>query len=164
MGHFAKIKGQSSTKGGAYFQPGNYVVQIQRCKMGQTRKEVDFFVAECKIVESDNDELRPGSEGSFMVTMDKDPALGNIADFMRMGIWLAAREEGKTAAELGSVDAIPLDEEDADEIVSEENPLAGLLMGLYAYNKPTRAGNDFTRHKWITPEEARENIKLAMSA
>lgn len=160
MGLFGGIKGQRGSQGGVYFLPGNYVVEIQRCKTGKTRKEIDFFVAECKIVESDNPERKPGSSASFMVTLDKDPALGNIADFMRMGMWLQGRAAGLDDLP-PEADGIELDEGDADEICGEDNPFVGMEMGLEAYNKPTKAGNDFTRHKWLPPEIARANIELA---
>ncbi len=163
MGLFGDIKGQSSARGGVYFTPGNYVVEVERCKIGQTRKGVDFFVAECKVIETDSKELRPGASASFLVTLDKDPALGNIADFMRMGLWLQGRDAGIDGLP-ADADSVSLEEGDADEICGEDNPFVGLRVGLEAYNKPTKAGNDFTRMKWLLPETAAANIEMARAA
>lgn len=163
MGLFGDIKGQRSTMGGHYFVPdAHYVVEVQRCKTGKTRKNVDFYVVECLILETDSDKMKPGAPGEMMVTLDKDPALGNIADHMRMGLWLQGRD-AKVDGLPPSAEAVEMDEEIADEIVGENNPLAGLVMGLFAYNKDTKAGNPFTRHRWMTPEEARAHIQVSQA-
>jgi hypothetical protein len=154
MGLFKDIKGARGTKGGLYFVPGNYLVLINRCKLGETRKGIDFFVAETKVVWSDVEERKPGSEPSYMVTMDKDPALGNVADFMRAGLACKAVQQlGATIEDIGEIDEIELSEEEAEEIVGEANPLAGVVMALNAFNKPTAAGKDFTRVKWAIPTD-----------
>ncbi|KKN50654.1 hypothetical protein LCGC14_0630810 [marine sediment metagenome] len=164
MGLFGDIKGQRSTMGGHYFIPdAHYVVEIQRCKTGKTRKNVDFFVVECLIRETDSDKMRPGAPGEMMVTLDKDPALGNIADFMRMGLWIQGRD-AEVDGLPPSAEDVEMDEDIADEVVGENNPLAGLVMGVYAYNKDTKAGNPFTRHRWMTSEEARTKIQVAKVA
>jgi hypothetical protein len=134
MGIFSGVREAKVTEGGRYIEPGNYIVEIQRCKEGETRKKVEFFVAECRILESDNSNMKPGEEASWMVTADKDATVGNLKHF-------AMATTGCTEDEV--------DEAGLKEIVSERNPLAGLKMRVYAYNKPTQAGKPFTRVKWI---------------
>lgn len=134
MGVFSAVKDARPTQGGRYFDPGNYVVKINRCKHGMTRKNVDFFVVETKILESDNDGLPIGSEASWMVTMDKDAAPGNIKSF---------------AMAATGVDEDGIDEAGILEIVSDRQPLAGMIMRVEAFNKPTKEGKPFTRIKWL---------------
>lgn len=158
MGLFANIKNQRGTQGGVYFTPGLYVAKINRVKLGETRKKEDFFVVECEIVESDSDERKPGSTVSWMVMFKHDAALGNIADFIRAGLWAyAVQNEQEPAAE--DFNDIEIDEESADEVTSEDNPFAGLLMKVEATNIKTRAGKDFTVVKW-TPPTAEELAAL----
>ena len=161
MGFFADIKGQRSTQGGHYFLPdAHYIIEIQRCKMGKTRKSIDFFVVEGLILETDSDKMKVGAPAEMMVTLDKDPAMGNIADFMRCGLWVQGRDAGVPSLPEKAED-VEMDEDTADDIIGEENPLAGVVVGVFAYNKDTQKGNPFTRHTWMPQEEARAKIKVA---
>ena len=159
MGRFSAIKDARGSRS-LYFQPGRYRVKIERCKYGKTRKGVDMFVAETVVIESDSDTLVPGTTPSFLVTFDKDPALGNVADFMRVGLAALAAGEGQMLVP----DTIELDESIAEEIAGEENILAGIELGLYAYNKPTKAGNPFTRLEWNVPKDVLASAQQAQSA
>lgn len=141
MGIFGAVAGARATEGGRYFEPdGEYVVQIQACKHGKTRKGVDFFVVECRVVESNISKLPPKAECSWMVTMDKDAAPGNINAFI-----------------CAATDCAPDDVDEAGvlAIVGKDQPLAGDLIRTSTFNKPTKAGNPFTRHVWkaLTPDE-----------
>jgi hypothetical protein len=162
MGIFDGIKGQRGTLGGVYFKEGHYVVLIDRVKSGRTRKDIDFFVAECTVKESSNSDMPAGKKPSFMVMLDKDAAMGNVSDFLRVGMWIKMRDEGLDDLP-ASYDLIDPDSDDAEECCGEDNPLAGIVMGLRAYVVETRAGNPFTRHQWMLPEEARENIAVAVA-
>lgn len=143
-----KINDEKGTEGGLYFAPGNYVAEIQRCKMIKTLKKDDAFVAEFKVIESDVVKIGPGSEPSFFVNMDgKHPklALGNVADFMRAGLAALAAAAGE---ECPPIDEIELDTPTCEAITGADNILAGVKLAIYAFNKPTQAGKDFTRIKW----------------
>lgn len=148
MSVFAKVNEARATEGGRYFEPGNYVVLINRIKHGETRKGVDFFVVETKVLESDCAAIPAGSECSWMVTLDKDAALGNIKSFAMAATGCADNE---------------VDEAGILELVSDRQPLAGQVMRVEAFNKPTRDGKPFTRVKWLAPTdvEAARYTKLA---
>ena len=162
MGMFDDINNHRGTQGGVYFHPDHhYMVEIERCKLGKTRRNVDMFVAECKVIETDSDERKPGSVVSFLVTLDKDPALDNIADFARNGLWVLGRDSGMDDLPSKSDEIVLNDAIITNDICGEDNVLAGLRVGVFAYNKPTKAGNPFTRHRWMAPEEAQQNIALA---
>jgi hypothetical protein len=151
MGLFADIKGKTGTEGGNYFVPGNFVVRIEKCKQGETRSNKPFFAAECRILESDAEELKVGSSASFFVLFDEFPelSLGNVADFMN-----AAMASYFVQNKMDPPEDFEVDEEIAEEISGEENILAGTLISVEAFNKKTRANKDFTRYKWtpITDE------------
>lgn len=151
MGVFAKVAEARATEGGRYFEPdGEYVVEIQACKHGKTRKGIDFFVVECKIVESNIEKLPPKAECSWMVTMDKDAAPGNINGFICAATGCAPDE---------------VDEAGVLAIVGKEQPLAGTLIRTSTFNKPTKAGNPFTRHVWkaLTEKEQKRYAEIAAS-
>ena len=141
MGIFATVADSKPTVGGKYFLPGNYLVEIQRCKEGETRKKIPFFVVECKIIQSDNPDMKVGTDCSWLVMMDKDAAPGNIKAFV-----MAA----------AGVEEDEVDEAGCEEICSERQPLAGTKMRVEAYNKPTKAGMPFTRLNWELVEDASE--------
>ena len=155
MGLFAddRIVTARGTEGGIYFLPGNYLVEIMRCKEGVSFKRKDFFVAECKILESDNPARKVGTPCSFMVTVDEYPDLsyGNIADFIRAAMAAKLYEHDGTALSAKQISEIEYTKKEAQDVVGEENSLVGIKLRLFAFNKPTKAGNDFTRHKWSLP-------------
>ncbi len=144
-----KVKTAKGTEGGIYFLPGTYLVEIVRCKEGLNQHQKKFFVAECKILESDNPERKVGTPCSFMVTFDKFPdlSMGNVADFLRAAL------SSKLAAMGIDVpfEKVTLDDNIGNDCVGEKNELVGVKLRTFAFNKPTKEGTDFTRHKWYLP-------------
>lgn len=137
---FDVVNGAKPTEGGQWFEPdGEYVVMISGVKKGQSRKRVDFFVVECRIVESDKEKLKPRREASWMVMLNNDMAGKNIVGFV-MAAYGCKDDE---------VDAAGV-----EEIVGKEQPLAGKLMRLTTIGTKTKAGTDFTVHKWYGLTEA----------
>ncbi len=141
------------TEGGVYYLPGNYVAEVERCKEGVTRKGIAFFVAETRVVKSDNPERPEGCRVSYMVQVTPDPdqkkmAEGNIMDFLRAGFAAKLLKEGGVRMEPND---IPLSKEMCKDAVGEKNELVGVRVSLYAFNKKTKEGNDFTRTKWGVP-------------
>lgn len=122
--------------GGVYFLDGIYRVEVVRAFVMQSRKKEDLFIAEFKILESDNDARRAGMRCSWCVSLKQDAALGNIKGFVA-----------------AATDTDPEDdqedwEEAIEMAVSKDNPLAGAIVDLEATTVKTRAGNDFTKHTW----------------
>lgn len=141
MGIFGGIKTAKSTEGGLYFAAGDrYVVEIQRIKSDKTRKGIPFFVVECKILHSYNGKMAKGTQPSWMVTLDKDAALGNIKQFVEAVM-------GVDMNQVSDVEA----EQSVEMICGSEQPLAGDIVVTETWNKDTQAGGKFTRHKWMLP-------------
>jgi len=149
------MKQARSTQGGLYFLPGNYTIQVLRCKMQESQVGGrQFFIAETKIVKSDNPELKVGSEPGWLVELPgKYPelSLGNIKAFLHAAFSSLAEAEGDDAPEEGDVD-----ESFADLAVGEDNVLAGVFITAKAFQKKTKKGADFTRIKWGVPDDLDE--------
>jgi hypothetical protein len=124
---------------GNFIRPGLYVVEVSKVKEGRMRapKNTGFFVAEMKVLETSEPKLHPvGSTMAWMATADKDAFLGNVKHFV-------------SAA--GNMGLEEVDVEMMKMAVSEENPLAGIVMRAEAVNVKTKADKDFTRVRftWI---------------
>jgi hypothetical protein len=148
MGRFSRIKEARYSEGGVYVLPGVYMFEILACKAGETRSGVPFFVVELKILESNNDDRPVGSECSWFVGLDKEPALGNIKQFV----------SAATGSPLDEVD-----EEAVELIVSKDNPLAGHVIHASAINIKTKKGGDFTRVKWSPVDSDDDEPEAAAS-
>jgi len=133
MGKFSGIKEAKVSQGGVYLKPGVYKTKVVACKSGTTRAGVGFFVVELEALESNNPELPPGTICSWMVTLDKEPALGNIKSFL---------------AVVNNISEKQIDEDGVDLVCSAANPLAGKVLKASAVNIKTKAGKDFTKVTW----------------
>lgn len=134
MSKFAGISEASSYAGGNYFKAGLYTVSIKEVKMVTSRKRDDLFIVECEILTSSCEELVAGMTCSWVVNMKHDASLGNIKQF--------------TAIATGSPEK-EIDEEVCELVVSNENPLKGVKIGLECNEIKTRSGGDFTKHTWF---------------
>jgi len=164
MGYFTEKKEQGEdietaqgTEGGNYLGVGDFIVAINRCKMGKTRAEVDFFVAEFRILKSNTDEFKIGSTACVFIQDKKEfpgMAQGNWADFFRAGLKAMCVQYDEDPAKC------EYNAESADAIVGEDNILAGVIMNVEGWNKPTKGGNDFTRYRYhdMTKEAMREYL------
>lgn len=137
-GMFDGIEGARVSEGGVYFRPGVFKARILAVKALKDRKGVGTFVVECELLESSEEALPVGTIASWVVKLDKEPALGNIKAF-------AAAASGVTAKDV-TAKAIEL-------IVSEGNPLRDTVLKVSAQNIKTKAGGDFTKVTWLADDE-----------
>ena len=135
---FDGIESARVSEGGVYFKPGAFKVRILGVKALKDRKGVGTFVVECELIESSEPSLPRGTVTSWVVKLDKEPALGNIKAF-------AAAATGSTPKEV-TAESIKL-------IVSEGNPLRDTIMKASASNIKTKSGADFTKVTWQLDEE-----------
>jgi hypothetical protein len=131
---FSGIGEAQASKGGLYFKPGVFTVDILSCSQIKTRKKEDAFVVETEVVESDSTEIKKGMRPSWMVMLREDTsALGNIKAFLAVA--LESTEDEVT-------------EEVGEFVISAKQPLKGTRMKVIAANVPTRAGGTFTKIEW----------------
>lgn len=155
MGRFNKkgLKDKGGNKRNPYFEPGNYMVTINRCSEIKTRHGGEFCVIECKINQSTCDELKPGMTAASFINLNNDMTEDNIADFLRASLFALAKSNGQDPG-VKTWEELEVDGEDYDGdegIVSEENPLAGLDMEVEAFNVTTKAGKPFTVVRFLPP-------------
>lgn len=140
MGRFTAINQAQVSAGGVYFLPGSYVTEILRVFVMKNWKGDEFFIAECKILDSDNSERPVGSKASMVVNMDNVSAMGNIKAFLAAASGIDPKNSVRVNAEIT--------EEIAEIAVAEGNPFAGTVLELDARIVKTREGGDFTKHFW----------------
>ncbi len=152
MGLFGQtVAGAQASEGGVWWLPGKYLVQIDACKLITSRKKELLFIVEADNLESNNPQRPVGQRCSWIVKVGSDAGPGNIKQF------IAAVCNEK-------VDEIT--EEVADLVVDEkQNPLNGRLVYLDAVIIQTKAGADFTKHRWQTaPDSVQEKAAALRDA
>jgi hypothetical protein len=125
------------SEGGVYVLPGRYRFKVLGCKHITTRKKQEAFVVELEVMESTNVERPVGSLCSWMVTLDKEPALGNIKAFICVAVPCAEEQVNEQAVHL---------------IIGEGQPLKNRIVRAVATNITTKAGRDFTKVKWLSDD------------
>jgi hypothetical protein len=125
---------------GQYLLPGRYQLEIIRCIPKKTRAGADAFIAEFKVLESDNPEITVGGTRSwYQATGDQAIAFPALMEFLQAVLNPSPEEEEEFKDSC---------EDTMDAAISEENALGGSLVEVECYNKKTNKGNDFTVHIW----------------
>lgn len=135
MGLFSKIADASFSEGGNYLKEGVFRLEITKVISKKLRTGKDAYIVEFRVHESDNTAHRVGSEATWMVTLDKEPALGNIRQFI--------------ATACGTTDLSGVDEATTELTVSAEQPLSGKFVRASGVNITTKAGRPFTKFKFM---------------
>ncbi len=135
MGLFSRISEANYSEGGNYLKPGVYRLETTKVISKKLRTGKDAYIVEFRVLESDNPDHRVGSEVTWMVTLDKEPAMGNIKQYI--------------ATACGTTDLSGVDEATAELTVSEEQPLTGKVVRCSAVNITTKAGRPFTKCKFL---------------
>jgi hypothetical protein len=130
MGLFDGIENVQVTQRSEYLKAGQYLLEIQAIKMGESRSGEGFFLSEFKIIESSNPELPPGAPVTWMTMKRFESFLKGIKAFI-------AAAAGCTIDEV--TQAI------CDAAVSEDQPLAGVRVSAFAKDIKTKKGGDFTK-------------------
>lgn len=148
-----------SSKGGNYIKPGRYVARLLSAKGIERRGGETAFVAEFEVLETDSAENHPvGDRPSYFIKLSDaafpETAKGNIADCMRAMIACRERCEGGDIGD--DIDDVEISDDMAELITSDEQPMAGTVMGILATNIVTRKGHDFTKVSFFVPENAEE--------
>lgn len=151
MGLFSGMKDAQYSDGGVYLLDGNYVLEITELKSGTTRQDLNYFVAECKILQSTNPARKPGTVVSWFVGIKKDtPALADIKRFL---------------AVCGEVEDTEVDDAAAEMSVSDEQPFAGRVLRAAATTITTKKNKrDFTKVVWTNFEGTEGDVAAMKKA
>jgi hypothetical protein len=147
MGMFKGLGQAKAQKGGNYFKDGQYEVEIQRVLARENKDGHDCFIVETKVVSSTNPEVPVGMECSQVVNLTKHgrSAAGNVKGFLAAA--LGIDDADNYQPENGqAVDQFW--ESQAEDAISEEQPLAGVRMTLNVRTAATKSGGKFTHHNW----------------
>lgn len=158
MGLFGGVKDAKFSEGGVYLGEGVFRLQINACKQIRTRTGKDAFLAEFTVAESTNVKHLPGSQVTWMVTFDKEPALGNVKQFIATAITDELTARGMSGDPMGHVDE-PL----CELVVGPSQPLKGKFIRASGNNIKTKAGRDFTKVKFL-PDSAGHAAMVAAQA
>ncbi len=146
MGLFAGIDDAVVGSGGVYFQPGIYVVELLKVFAMRGRNKEDFFIAECRVVESDNEKHPVGHKASWVVKLSQDMAMPNIKGFIAAVNGIDPHDDETVNEEV--------DEAAVECAVSDDNPLAGVHVGLQTTIIQTKKEKkDFTKHEWYPVDQ-----------
>jgi hypothetical protein len=139
MGVFSGIENAKSTEGGNYLKPGVYDVEVVRLSTGKTRKGVDFFAADLKIIGSNNPDHRAGDIANWFVGFDKEPSLGNVKAF---AVACLSSE--------GAVDPATITEKVMESLVDKGGEaVVGTQLKVQVSLVDTRGGGKYSKHLWF---------------
>lgn len=151
MGRFGSaVRGSTFNAGGAFFEPGDFVVRVDAVRYFTTRKDEDAVVIECTILESNNPRFKLGSPVSQMMMKRHESFGGNMAQFVAVA----------TGVEMEEITSMSEDEIDAEfeKVVAADNPLAGTILGVQVFMTQTKKKTDFTKVVWKNEAELRAKI------
>lgn len=138
MGLFSKIKDARVSKGGVYLLPGNYLLKVETAKLIEDRHNVALLVTEHLIIQSDNEERKPGSHVTWMAKNNQDAFLGNVKAFL-CGVLGVSEDD--------------IDEETAEGAFDEDQPLQNQYVKAEAFEIITKKGTPFTKVLWYPVAE-----------
>ena len=139
MGLFSGIENAKATEGGNYLKPGLYDVEVVRLATGVTRKKVDFFAADLRVIGTNNPDHRPGEVVNWFVGMDKEPALGNIKAF---AVACLSSE--------GAIDPASITEDVMNGLVEKGGEaVAGTRLKVQVTLVDTKGGGKYSKHLWF---------------
>jgi hypothetical protein len=129
-----------------YFEPGNYLVEIEKVLLHKKRiGGGKLFIVETIIRGSDNSLIKPGEKRNWVQSLNNEYALPRIKAFIGAAIGLCPH---KKTHELNST----VTKELCHRVISEDNPLAKKLVTIKCILKKTRSGKDFIQAQWSIPQ------------
>jgi hypothetical protein len=138
MSLFDGIENAKVYGGGRYIEPGNWMLKVQELSTFESAQQKGrfYFCAEFEVIGTDVETTREGEKVTWLVNMMNGSALDNIKGFAM------ALTPGSSEADI-TPDAM-------EEMVSSDNPAAGIQVSAFAFLKTSREGNPYTRINWST--------------
>jgi hypothetical protein len=169
MGIYDGIEGVAPAgKGGQYFQPGKFKVEILAVKQVKSQAGGQiYFIVETKVLESDNPGIPPKAERSQVIDVHKKMGLPNIKAFVAAASGFDPSQADTVTEEVEVYWSKMIGEhlsfsKICELIVSDANPLAGIVMRLECVNVKTKEKKeDFTKHMWSPREQEAQAASTA---
>jgi len=160
MGIFDGIEKARASKGGNYERAGRYYEYVRRVKLDKNRKGIEFIAVEkvvLQVIALDpvEEPHGVGEQITHLLMSDKDSFLGNVKAMI--GAMFGEDADAVSAA-------------DAEMVVSDTQPAAGLVIEVNNRQITTKAGQPFTLVNYVralSPEEvfqliSPENLERAL--
>lgn len=147
MGMFQGLNEAKPSSGGNYLPEGDHRVRLEalRFKKSENResKNENVFIVETSVVSSSDPSLKAGSKRDWVLgipakTEDKMRAYGDMKSFF------AALAGVEDVDSLGNFEAI------AEAAIGANNPCRNLEVDVEVRVVKTRAGGNFSKHRWQT--------------
>ena len=140
---------------GTYMGEGVYVVELTNLFVKQRWKGGNVFVAEFKVVESNNEKHKPGSSGSWVPKIENPNTFGDIKSlvFAALGIPPSVAKDNEALHAQASMlaRAVCGSEAAKAELKAagvEDYSLVGRQVRLECVQTKTKEQKDFTRYTW----------------
>lgn len=131
---FDNIERAKSTEGGNWVRDGRYRALLGSVKMVTNRKKVELMAIEStitKVIDDNNGKgHRKGEEIVHFLKVANDAFLGNAKQFISASLRCRPEDVGA---------------EQADTVINDKQPLAGIEVEFTAQTIQTQAGRDFTK-------------------
>lgn len=151
MGLFTSIKEAKRSEAGTYLSVGLHRLEVNRVKSGKNWRKKDFFVVECKVLESTNAEEHPvGSTADVYINLSSeypDLSLAEVKHFLQVATFTLAGDALPDG--INSPEDIEIGEEDAEESCAQDQPFMGLVLRAEGTRKD---GKKFVKIVW-SPDE-----------
>lgn len=136
MGIFSGIKDAQITGASKYLGAGQWCLKVKKCEVFESTKKKGrhFFLTEFITVSSSDPHAVVGETRSWLINLDQDSAMGNIKAFA-----LALAPDSKEE---------DIDEEMMEDLISAENPAAGIEIRAEGVLRESKSGNEYTRFTW----------------
>lgn len=149
MGMFDGIKDAKASMDANYDRDGDYISRIDRVKGGKSRSGDEFVAVEKTIIfvydDGEGRGHKVGENVTHMMMKKHDSFLGNMKAFV---------------AKCMGCDEEEVDGAACEEIISEDNPMGGMVVHQVNKTIQTRKGNDFTRVSYKGEVEASHLAEL----
>jgi len=122
-----------------YFLVGNHTVEIIKVIDRVSRNRELFIVIEAKLLSTDSENMRVGTTYAQLIKYNNDMGPINLKRFILAANGLEATEETNKE----------VDEDTVEDVLSDDQPLAGVVLGLQCHTILTKSDKkEFTVHTW----------------
>lgn len=144
---FAGLATATITESGSYLPAGfRYKLEILKCQVVTPRSGPNAFVVDFKVLESNCPDVKMGEQRNWY-QKHNDSFESAVLEFMLAALGFNMNDPAHKAHAEKEVQ--PRTPEFAEAAVGKDQYLAGKLIVVETVKKDTRAGSDFTKHKWI---------------
>jgi len=162
MGMFDGMDKAEVGQSRCYFLPGEYLVQIKRVlyKDGRNGR---FYIVECLILESEQADRPRGTMASWLQKMSgnaSEVALGAIKGFLAACYGVDPNNKAAVGDIFTDAQGQDVSTAAAELSVSDENPMAGVVVRVRATQGQKKDGGAFTYHDWSPARPGDEALAL----